>query len=334
MQEIRVDPVIVLTRRDVAALLDLDGCIAAVEAALRLEGEGRAPLPVALGFPAGGGGFHIKAAALDLSRPYFAAKVNGNFSENPSRLGLPAIQGVVILCDAGSGAPLAILDSIEITILRTGAATAVAARRLARPDSRAVTICGCGNQGRAQLRALRRVLPIETAFAWDHDPDAAERFASELSAELGISVSTVPDPGRGAASSDIVVTCTPARTPYLRREHVAPGSFVAAVGADAADKRELCPGFLGSALVFVDSREQCAAIGELHHAVAEGTMTSDGVAAQLSEVLAGRKPGRQSEGEVTVFDSTGIALEDVAAAAAVYEKALREGVGSRIALAR
>jgi alanine dehydrogenase len=333
MLQIRVDSVIVLTRRDVATLLDLDGCIAAVEAALRLEGEGRAPRPAALGFPVRGGGFHIKAAALDLSRPYFAAKINGNFSENPSRLGLPAIQGAVVLCDAGTGTPLAILDSIEITILRTGAATAVAARRLARPGSRAVTICGCGNQGRSQLRALRRVLPIEEAFAWDGNAGAAGRFAEELTDELGIRVSAVPDPGRGAASSDVVVTCTPARVPYLRRGDVAPGTFVAAVGADASDKRELCRGFFESASVFVDSLEQCAAIGELHHAVAEGSISIDGVAAPLSEVVAGRKPGRRSEDEVTVFDSTGIALEDVAAAAAVYERALREGVGSRVALA-
>ena len=124
-------PVLLLTRRDVAALLDLDACIGAVEAAFRLQGEGRAPRPGVLGYPAGGGGFHVKTAALTLSRAYFTAKINGNYAGNPKRLGLPAIQGVVVLCDAENGSPLAIMDSIEITILRTAAATAVAARRAA-----------------------------------------------------------------------------------------------------------------------------------------------------------------------------------------------------------
>ncbi|MGH9368514.1 MAG: ornithine cyclodeaminase family protein [Thermoanaerobaculia bacterium] len=327
------DPLL-LTRTDVAALLDLEGAIEAVEAALRLEGEGRARRPALLGFPVAEGAFHIKAAALDLSRPYFAAKVNANFSSNPSRFGLPAIQGVVVLCDAGNGEPLALMDSIQITILRTGAATAVAARRLARPDARVATVCGCGAQARSQLRALCRVLPIREVFAWDADTEAAGRFAAELSAQLAIRVTPVQDPGPAAASSAVVVTCTPSRRPYLRREDISPGAFVAAVGADAPEKRELCPGFLGSAKVFVDSLEQCAAMGELHHALEEGTLTRSEVAAELSEVVAGGKPGRESEDEVLVFDSTGIALEDVAAAVAVYEKAVRLGRGKRIALAK
>lgn len=325
-------PVLVLTRRDVAQLLDVDACIAAVEEAFRLQGEGRAPRAGVLGYPAGDGGFHVKAAALDLSRPYFAAKINGNYSDNPKRFGLPAVQGVVALCDAENGSPLALMDSIEITILRTGATTAVAARHLARPDSRVVTICGCGNQGRSQLRALARVLPIETVFAYDMDPETAHAFARDLSRELGIRIEAVADPAAAARSSDVCVTCTPSRRFFLRRADVPAGAFVAAVGADAADKQELEPAVLAAGRLVVDSLDQCATIGELHHALEDGILDRGAVEAELSEIVAGRKTGRTSTEEIVVFDSTGIALEDVAAAAVVYERACQTGRGMAVEL--
>lgn len=325
---------LLLTRRDVAALLSPDDCAAAVEAAFRLHGEGKAPPPASLGVSGVGGGFHVKAAALALGRHYFAAKVNGNFPDNPRERGLPAIQGAIVLCDAADGRPLAVLDSIEITILRTAAATAVAAKRLARADSSIATICGCGNQGRAHVEALARVLPLRTVHAWDRDP-AAARALAELADRLGLQISPASDLSRAVRGSDVVVTCTPSREPYLRREDVRPGTFVAAVGADNPQKRELCPGFLADAgaVLVVDSREQCAHGGELHHALAEGSLRETPAAAELAEVVAGIRPGRRTPEEVTVFDSTGVALEDVAAAAAVYEKALAAGRGARLALA-
>jgi alanine dehydrogenase len=138
-----------LSRSEVARLLSLDECIAAVEEAFRLQGEGRLQTPGILAMPSTGGGFHVKAAVMGR---WFAAKINGNFSGNPARFGLPAIQGMIYLADAVNGAPLAVMDSVEITILRTGAATAIAAKHLARGDSRVVTICGCGHQGLAISR--------------------------------------------------------------------------------------------------------------------------------------------------------------------------------------
>ncbi|HKP35692.1 MAG TPA: hypothetical protein VJT71_02450 [Pyrinomonadaceae bacterium] len=139
---------LLLTRRDVAALFGIQDCITAVEKVFRLHGEGKTQPPGILGVHAANGGFHIKAGLLELNRPYFAAKLNANFPQNAKQFGLPLIQGVIALCDAESGYPLALMDSIEITILRTGAATAVAAKYLARPDSKSILICGCGNQGR------------------------------------------------------------------------------------------------------------------------------------------------------------------------------------------
>jgi ornithine cyclodeaminase/alanine dehydrogenase-like protein (mu-crystallin family) len=322
----------VLTRRDVQRTLGWDECIAAVERAFLLHAEGRSLPPGVLGITAPTGGFHIKAAGLELGRLYFAVKTNGNFTDNPRRHGLPAIQGVIVLCDGTDGRPLAVMDSIEVTTRRTAAATAVAAKHLARPAAATATICGCGNQGRAQLRALRRVRPIARAFAVDSAAAAARAFCEELSPELGIEVTPAKSLESALAESDICVTCTPSRKAFLQRQHVRPGTFVAAVGADSSDKQELDPRLLAAGVVVTDVLEQCATIGDLHHALAAGTMTRADVHAELADLVAGRKPGRRSADEITIFDSTGTALQDVAAAALVYEKALAAGIGFGVAL--
>jgi ornithine cyclodeaminase/alanine dehydrogenase-like protein (mu-crystallin family) len=329
-----VNATLIVTRSQVARLLTLDACIEAIERALRAHARGRSLPSQLLGFhtPAGGG-FHLKAAGM-LGRPaYFAAKLNANFGSNPRR-GLPRIQGVVALFDARDGRPLALLDSIELTALRTAAMTAVAARRLARADARTATICGCGLQGRVQLRALLRVRPLERVFAWDVAPAAAARFAREMSRELGIAVEPARRLPAALRASVLIVTCTPARRFFVRAEDVAPGAFVAGVGADNPEKQELEPALLAKSRLVVDSLEQAATIGDLHHALAAGAMTQQDVHAELADVVAGRKPGRRSPREIFVFDSTGIALQDVAAAACTYERALAAGVGRRVALGR
>jgi alanine dehydrogenase len=283
-----------------------------------------------MGVAASDGGFHVKAAGLKLpGRTYFAAKTNANFPGNRERFGLPTIQGIVLLFDAKSGVPLAVLDSIEITILRTGAATAAAAKELARSDSAIATLCGCGEQGRVQLEAIAGVLPIERVWAFDADPERARGFAESRSRELSIAVQPTSDLTTVLRESDVCVTCTPSRVPFVASADVRPGTFLAAVGADSAQKQELDPAILARAKVVVDSIDQCAEIGELHHAIESGLMRREDVYAELAEILDGRKPGRTSDEEITVFDSTGTALEDVPAAAAVYEKAVALGRGTR-----
>jgi alanine dehydrogenase len=325
---VKPEGTLLLTRRDVASVLGIDDCIAGVEEVFRLQGAGETQRPGVLGIRAQDGGFHIKAALLDSSRPYFAAKTNANFPENVKRHGLPLIQGVIILCDAGNGYPLALMDSTEITILRTGAATAVAARYLARPDSSTVTVCGCGRQGRISVRALSSVFPLKQVFAYDIDGVQARSFCDELGDVMGLKIEPVLDLKTAVSRSDICVTCTPSREPFLMRDHVPPGAFVAAVGADSEEKQELDPRLLSGNKVVVDILEQCATIGELHHALDAGMLNKGDVHGELGEVVAGLKPGRKSPDEIIVFDSTGTALQDVVAAAAAYERALETGRGS------
>jgi len=328
------DETLLLTRSDVAALLAIDDYIDTVERAFRLYGEGKTEAPGILGVHARDGGFHIKAGVLDLERSFFAAKVNANFPNNAKRFGLPLIQGVIVLADAENGSPLAVMDSMEITVQRTGAATAVAAKYLARADSKTLTICGCGNQGEVSLRALSRIFALENAFVYDIDGAQAKRFASNLSKELGFRVEPVDEFARAVRQSDVVVTCTPSTRYYLDREYVQPGTFVAAVGADSETKQELDPTLLAQNKTVVDMLEQCAVIGELHHALDSDLMPKEQVHAELGQVIAGTKPGRVSPEEIIVFDSTGMALQDVIAAASVYEKALLNNVGGRISFGK
>ncbi len=283
---------------------------------------------------ANGGEFHVKGGGLLLDRWYFALKANGSFFDNPSKRGLPAIQGAILLFDAESGTPLALLDSGEITIQRTGAATAVAARHLARPESTVATICGCGKQGRIQLMAVRHVLPIARVFAWDINAEAARTFAAEGRGRAAWWWKRSTISNRPSGSSDVVVTCTPSRSPFVRRSWIRPGSFVAAVGADSPGKQELDADVLAPpAVVVVDLLDQAERVGELQHAIAAGHLARAGVHAEIGEVVAGRKPGRRAVDETIVFDATGTALQDVVAAALAYERARQRGVGIDVDLA-
>jgi ornithine cyclodeaminase/alanine dehydrogenase-like protein (mu-crystallin family) len=324
----------ILSAADVSATLSTLDCIRAVEGAFRAWATGLAAPPAMLGVHVEEGGFHIKAATLAIGgRRYFAAKTNGNFPGNPDRRGLPCIQGVVVLCDADSGTPVALLDSIRLTVLRTAAATAVAAKHLARPDATVLTLIGCGAQAESHLVALAAVRGLQRILLVDRDRRRAERLAAASEKRLGISVEVRGDLEEAVRTSDICVTCTTATRPFVTADMALPGSFVAGVGADHPHKSELHPELLASAKVVVDSLEQCASSGDLHHAIEAGTMRASDVHAELGQVVAGLRPGRQGDHETIVFDSTGTALQDVATAALVYERSVGDGRGMEVEIA-
>ena len=319
---------LILSRSEVARLLGLAECIEAVEEVFRGEALGTVAAPGILGFHVPDGGFHIKVAGYGA---YFAAKVNANFPANPDRYGLSTIQGIVALFDATRGSPLVLMDSIEITALRTAAASAVAARHLAKRDASTVTIVGCGLQARFQLEGIHQVRPLHMAMAVDTDPARRELFCREMTDKLGLPVKSA-DLEEALSVSDMVVTCTPSRRAFVTPAMIRPGTFIAAVGADNPEKQEIDPALLAQSTVVVDHLEQCLSIGDLHHAVSAGIMRPDSVRGTLGEVIAKLKPGRRSDAETIIFDSTGTALQDVAGAILVYERALRDGVGRAVSL--
>ena len=323
-------PTLVLTRAQVGAFMTTDDYLAAAEEAFRALATGRATVPPPMHIPAGNGGFHAKGARLQTASggDYVAVKVNGNFPSNPKTNGLPTIQGAIALSDAANGSLLALLDTIEITLRRTAAATALAATCLARPNASALAIIGCGVQARAQLAALATEFKLRKIAVWDIDADAAAAFAADASAHMGFAVARADALREATLDADIVVTCTSTTKPILNSADVRPGTFIAAVGADHPHKSEIAPGLMARAKVVVDVLEQCAVMGDLHHAIAAGVMRTQDVHAALGALVVGQQPGREDDEEITLFDSTGTAVQDVAAAARVYERALAERVGA------
>ena len=327
-QRMKSDGTLLLRHNEVAEQLTFKDCIIAVERIFRLQGEGKVPAPETLGIDASHGGLHVKAGLLLGNKSYIVAKANTNFPGNWSKFGLPTIQGIIIIFDAESGYPLAVLDSTDITIKRTAAASAVAAKYLARTNSSVGTICGCGQQGRAHVRALSAVLPLKEIYAFDLNECAAQNLAIERAGELEVAIEPVRDLRDAIQKSDICVTCTTSRQFLIRRGDASAGTFIAAVGADNEYKQEIDPALMASCKVVVDSLKQCSVIGDLHHAISAGLMRPGNVYAELAEIVAGKKAGRTAEDEIIIFDSTGVAIEDAITAVAVYEKASMRNIGN------
>src|SRR5213075_184211 len=218
---------------EVAELLALDDCINAVEEAFRAHAEGRLHPPGLLSAHEEHGAFHIKTATVGRR---FGAKVNANF---PGQT--PTIKGVMLLFDLANGNVLAIIDSIELTILRTGAASAVAAKYLAPKNAKSVMVYGAGRQGRVQLEAISRVRKIERAYVHDVDEAKAKTYAKEMSEKLGIEITC----DLGAATCDLIITSTTSKQPFLNT----PAPFIAAVGADNPAKSEIAPSLMKSSKV-------------------------------------------------------------------------------------
>lgn len=322
---------LLLTRRDIQRTLDMAQCIEAVERAFRLHGTGEAAPPSVASVHAPLGGFHIKSGILKVGgRQYFASKTNGNFPGNEARHGLPTIQGTIVVCDAERGTPLAILDSTEVTALRTAAASAVAARHLARSTPARVAIIGCGLQGAMHVDAIALVRQVEHLVLYDAQPDAATRLARRVLDTRPWPVTIVGSAAAAADQADIVITCTTSTEYLLAADDVKVGAFVAGVGVDSERKKELAPSLLARSLLVVDVTGQAAAFGDLHHAIEAGVLSPDAVHAELGQIVAGGRPGRRSDDDIIVFDSTGMALQDVASAAVAYERAVELGLGTRV----
>ena len=292
--------------------------------------EGQAMAPKVLGIHAQTGGLHIKAGMMNLRSNYIVAKMNSNFPENPTKRNLPTIQGAIAIFNSENGALLAIMDSIEITVVRTGAATGIASKYLSKKDAETITIYGCGNQGLISIDAIAANRNLKKAYLYDSNRSQSEKLSKHIAKNYGaIEVVCVDGIKSAITDSDIVVTCTTSKVPIVDVEDVKAGTFIAAVGCDSEEKSELHPRLMAASKVVTDFTEQSAAFGDLHHAIEQGLVTKSHVHAELGQIIAGQKQGRESDEEIIVFDSTGTALQDVAAASIVYERTLSRGIGSR-----
>jgi alanine dehydrogenase len=322
----------ILGRREIVALMPLRDYVVAAEAAFRAYASGVAEVPDPMHIRCTNGGLHAKGAGVSLDgRDYVAVKANANFPGNGARA-LPTIQGAILLFDGEQGSLLAIMDSIEITARRTAATSVLAARFLAAADVRHIAILGCGEQGRAQLAAFADAMSPSRVLVYDTDARRADAFAREMREALRLDVVRVREVRDATRASEVIVTATSARAPFLSRDMVRAGAFVAAVGADNPDKSEIAPDLFASATIVVDSLAQCAVMGDLHHALAAGAVKLVDVHSELGELVVGRKAGRTREEEIVLFDSTGVGVLDAVAAVYVYRRACACDAGTSITL--
>ncbi|MGY5874148.1 MAG: ornithine cyclodeaminase family protein [Candidatus Thorarchaeota archaeon] len=254
-------------------------------------------------------------------------KIATGFYDN-HKLGLPSGVAVIVLMDLKTSMPLALMDGTYITACRTGAAGAVAASVLARKDSKVVGVVGAGTQARMQVLALRELFSLEEVRVWDKYENMAKKYAEEMPEVLGFKVRQENNIADVVSGADIVVTVTPSREALVMAEWIEKGVHINAIGADGPGKQELDPLIVKQAdKVVVDSLDQCRRIGEIQHALAKGLIQEEDVHAEIGQILIGDKVGRESDEEITLFDSTGIAAQDIAAAHVVLQVAKERKIG-------
>ncbi len=321
--------VLVLTKEEIESVITIEDAIAAVEEGFKAYNSGKTvmPFPVALQIPDHKGDIHIKPGYIKGYDTY-CVKIASGFYEKP----VPSIHGMLLLFDSRTGEPLCFeVDRGYITDLRTAAAGAVAARALAKKKVKRVAVIGTGTQARFQIQALAKVRDFEELRVWGRDPRKVEKYVQDMGKLIKARIVPAGNPKEAVAGAEIVVTTTMSTTPVLKGKWIGKGTHITAMGSDSPEKQELGTDLLLAAdKVVCDSIKQCSMLGEVHHAIEDGTMKESDVHAELGEILLGKKPGRESDDEITVCDLTGLAVQDVVTAQIVYDRAVKKGMGTHI----
>jgi len=325
--------VTILTEAEIRRCVGMDReAIAVVEDGFTSLAEGAATIPpvMRIDIPEYKGEVDVKTAYIR-GKASFAIKIASGFFENYRR-GLPSGSGLMALISAETGLPEAILlDNGYLTDVRTGAAGAIAAKYLARAQIGTAGVIGAGAQARYQMVALKLVCDFHRLMVYSRAPEHVEHYASEMAPLLDVEVIKAESVEAVIRESEIVVTTTPAREPYLKADWLHPGLQITAIGADAEEKQELQAEVLQKAdLLACDERSQSFRLGELHHGLEEGLISQDDEIIELGELTSGRQPGRRNDEEITVCDLTGLGVQDTAIALLAYHKAMEKGLGAKI----
>ncbi len=323
---------LLLSRDDLAQVLDVDAVIGAVEGAFAAYTAGKTETPLRVNLtPPGTDGAVLVMPCAVADPPALGAKMVSVFHGNPAR-GLPTVTSLYVLCEYDTGAPLAVMDGTYLTAVRTAAGSAVATRYLALPGARVLGVFGTGTQARFHVQAIRRVRPIERVLVAGTSPEKAGTFAQWVRETIGLVAE--PAPPEAVSAADVVAACTTSPTPVVLADHVRRGAHVTAVGAFTPSTRELPSALVAAAAVFVDTRAGAAAeAGDLLLAVQEGAFRLDAIRGEIGEVVLGRVPGRRHEREVTVYKSVGAAFLDAATARLAYQQAVASGAGQSFTFA-
>jgi len=321
---------LLLKKEEVRELISMKDLIGAVEEAYKAFNSDQVEQPDYIGMhlPSPGSEIDFKLSHYKANQLISMKTSSGGFADNPTAFGLPSGMGTILLFDARSGALICVMDGSLITGLRTGAAGAVSVQVLARKDARRITSIGTGNQARMQIRAIREVMDIEEIHAWDNSAATLSRYKTEIESEFGIPVVIARSKREAVEKADILITTTRGKGSLVEADWVRPGTHIVAIGTDQRGKQELDPEIFRNAKIVVDSVAQCSGKGETWHPLDRRIITEDGIHAEIGEILLGTQPGRENNQEVTIFDSTGMAIQDNTAAWKIYSNAIEKGVGT------
>jgi alanine dehydrogenase len=327
---------LILTDEEVKKLLSFSEVIEAVESAFKEKGLGRVQMPakIYLYYQKYNGDLRTMPSFLE-NLSISAVKIVNVHPENPNKNGLPTVMAVITLIDPSTGAPIAIMGGTTITDMRTGAAGGIAAKYLARKNSKILGLVGAGAQAKTQLTALLQVTnKLEEVRVWSRTEETKKKFAAEIQQAYRHLVRIVPVASvrKAVEGADIIVTTTPSRMPLVMDDMVSPGMHLTCIGADAVGKEELDPKILNKAKIVVDDWAQASHSGEINIPLNRGIITKENIWAEIGEIVAGLKPGRQSQDEITIFTSTGLAVQDAVTAKIAYSKAIAAKVGKFIKL--
>lgn len=321
---------LLLQKEEVRRLISMKEVIATVEEAYKAFNSGQVLQPPYIGIdlPGHRGEIDFKLGYNQGNETISMKASSGGFRNNPENHGVPNGMGTVLLFDGRHGGLLCVMDGSLLTGLRTGASGAVSVKALARKDAKKIACIGTGNQARMQVRAIREVMKIAAVHAWSNHAESMARFQADIQSELDIPVVLADSKRQAVEQADILVTTTRGKGSLVEAAWVQPGTHIVAIGSDAPGKQEFEPEVFRGAKLVVDSIAQCIEKGETQHPIARNIITPAGIHAEIGEILLGQKPGRESDEEITLFDSTGMAIQDNTTAAKIYRNAVASRVGT------
>ncbi|AIO22435.1 ornithine cyclodeaminase family protein [Burkholderia cepacia] len=321
---------LLLKKKEVSQLISMKEVIGTVEEAYKAFNSDQVVQPDYIGID-----LHPPRGDIDFKLGYYKGNEiismkasSGGFPNNPTEYGVPSGMGTILLFDAMTCALICVMDGSLITGLRTGACGAVSVKALARKNAKKITSIGTGNQARMQIRAIKEVMQIEEIHAWDHTAESAAKFKVDIEREFEIPVVSANSKKEAVEQADILITTTRGKGSLVEADWVKPGTHIVAIGTDANGKQEFDPEIFRKAKVVVDSIMQCSEKGEIQHPLNKNIITKDSIHAEIGEVLLGKKPGRESDEEITIFDSTGMAIQDNTTSTKIYRNAIESKVGT------
>jgi alanine dehydrogenase len=319
-----------INKEQVRKLIDMKEVIVTVEEAYKAFNSDQVVQPgyVSIHLPSPRGEIDFKIGYYKSNEVISLKASSGGFINNPTAYGLPTGMGTILLFDATTCALICAMDGSLITGLRTGAAGAVSVKALARKNAKKITAIGTGNQARMQIRAIHEIMKIEEIHAWDSNPDALTKYKMDIESEFSIPVMIANSKKDAVEQADILITTTRGKGSLVEAGWVKTGTHIVAMGTDQPGKQELDPELFRNAKIVNDSIEQCTEKGETWHPLNKNIITKADIHAEIGEILLGKKPGRENDEEITIFDSTGMAIQDNTTAYKIYQNAIQNNVGT------